>query len=47
VFTKNELEKIAQLCIKNDVICVSDEVYENIVFDKPHVRIGSIEKQPI
>ena len=44
VFTKEELEKIAQLCIKHDVICISDEVYEHIAYDKPHIRIGIISK---
>ena len=42
VFTKNELEKIAQLCIRHNVICISDEVYEHIAYDKPHLRIGII-----
>lgn len=43
VFTQNELEKIAELCIKWDVICVSDEVYEWLVYDnQKHIRICTI-----
>lgn len=42
VFTQKELNKIAELCIKYNVICVSDEVYEHVVFDKPHIRIASL-----
>uniref|UniRef100_A0A6M2DW65 Putative kynurenine aminotransferase glutamine transaminase k n=1 Tax=Xenopsylla cheopis TaxID=163159 RepID=A0A6M2DW65_XENCH len=41
VFTLKELEFIAELCKKWDVLCVSDEVYEWMVF-KPnkHIRMG-------
>ena len=41
VYTCKELEKIAELCIKHNVICVSDEVYEHYTFDNPHIRIGT------
>ncbi len=41
VYTQQELEKIAELCIKHNVICIADEVYEHIVYDKPHIRIGN------
>ena len=38
VFTEAELSTIAKLCIKHDVLCVTDEIYEHIVFDgAPHV----------
>lgn len=37
------MEKIADLCHKYNVLCVSDEVYEWIVYDNnEHVRIGSL-----
>lgn len=41
VFTLEELEIIANLCKRFDVLCVSDEVYEWMIY-KPykHVRIG-------
>ncbi|CAF0994078.1 unnamed protein product [Rotaria sordida] len=44
VFTRNELEHIANLCQKHDVICISDEVYEWIVYDenKKHIRIATL-----
>lgn len=32
VFTRAELERIAALCIEHDVIAVTDEVYDRIVF---------------
>lgn len=40
VFSRVELEKIAKLCIKHNVLCISDEVYEFIVYDRPHIRMG-------
>jgi kynurenine---oxoglutarate transaminase / cysteine-S-conjugate beta-lyase / glutamine---phenylpyruvate transaminase len=40
VFTKQELEQVALLCIKYNTLCISDEVYEHITYDKPHLRIG-------
>jgi N-succinyldiaminopimelate aminotransferase len=33
VFTREELELIASLCRRYDVVAVSDEVYEHIIFD--------------
>ena len=42
VYTKEELEKIAQLCIKWNCICISDEVYEHIAYDRKHTRIATL-----
>ncbi|XKL68026.1 hypothetical protein PGB90_003517 [Kerria lacca] len=43
VFTKEELTIIAELCIKYDVICVSDEVYEWMVYEPAkHVKIATL-----
>jgi kynurenine--oxoglutarate transaminase/cysteine-S-conjugate beta-lyase/glutamine--phenylpyruvate transaminase len=41
VFTEKELQLIADLCKKWNVLCISDEVYEWLVY-KPykHIRIG-------
>jgi len=39
--TQEELELIAELCRKHDVIVVSDEVYEWLVYPpQKHIRIG-------
>ena len=36
---------IADLCKKHDVLCVSDEVYEWLIYPgSEHVRIGSNDK---
>ncbi|KAJ9573680.1 hypothetical protein L9F63_008950 [Diploptera punctata] len=43
VFTQKELELIADLCKKWNVLCISDEVYEWLVY-KPykHIRIATL-----
>ncbi|XP_068609226.1 uncharacterized protein [Brachionichthys hirsutus] len=43
VYRGEELQLIADLCIKHDVICVSDEVYEWLTYDgAKHVKIASL-----
>ena len=44
VFTREELEHIADLCQKHQVICISDEVYEWITYDskKKHIRMATL-----
>jgi aspartate/methionine/tyrosine aminotransferase len=43
VFTTDELSTIARLCQRFDVIAISDEIYEHIVFDgHAHVPIASL-----
>jgi aminotransferase len=34
VFTRSELEQIAQLCVEHDVLAVTDEIYEHILYDR-------------
>ena len=44
VFTREELQTIAALCRKWDVIAISDEIYEHIIYDDwAHVPIASLE----
>ena len=41
VFKKDELQVIADLCIKYDVMCIADEVYEWLVYSgNEHFKIG-------
>jgi len=42
VLDDQELEAIAALCMEHDLLCVSDEVYERLVFDGRHRSIASI-----
>ena len=44
VFTRDELETIAALCRKWDVIAITDEIYEHIIYDGArHVPIATLE----
>jgi kynurenine--oxoglutarate transaminase/cysteine-S-conjugate beta-lyase/glutamine--phenylpyruvate transaminase len=50
VFTLDELTHIADLCKKWNVVCISDEVYEWLVYDsRKHTRMGkdSTSKLPL
>lgn len=41
MFSKAELKLVASLCQQQDVICISDEVYQLLVFDgQQHISIG-------
>src|SRR5205085_3359718 len=43
VFTRQELGMLAQLCIEHDVVVISDEVYEHLLFDDArHIPIASL-----
>ncbi len=45
VFTKDELKLIADLCTEHDVIAVTDEIYEYILYNgKKHISIASINE---
>jgi N-succinyldiaminopimelate aminotransferase len=37
VLARSELELIAAACVEHDLICISDEVYEHLVYDGEHV----------
>jgi N-succinyldiaminopimelate aminotransferase len=42
IFSKDELGAIARLCRERDVLCVTDEVYEHLVYEGRHVPMASI-----
>ncbi|MCC7535995.1 MAG: aminotransferase class I/II-fold pyridoxal phosphate-dependent enzyme [Deltaproteobacteria bacterium] len=41
-FCREELEHVARLCIRHDVVCVADEVYEHLVYEGSHVPIATL-----
>ena len=48
VFTREELEYIAALCIEFDAICFTDEIYEHILYvdegvEREHISMAAIE----
>lgn len=43
VLDENTLQELADLCIENDLLVVSDEIYEKMVYDgTKHISIGSL-----
>ncbi len=44
VWSREELEKIIEICIENDVSIISDEIHADVVYEKVHHIIGSFEK---
>jgi N-succinyldiaminopimelate aminotransferase len=42
VFTRAELEAIAELCHRRDLIAITDEVYEHLAFDRAHLSLATL-----
>jgi aminotransferase len=43
VFTRAELEGVAQLCLEHDAVAITDEIYDRILYDgRPHVPLASL-----
>ncbi|MDQ3405269.1 MAG: pyridoxal phosphate-dependent aminotransferase [Actinomycetota bacterium] len=43
VLTRVELEAVAALCVEYDLVAITDEVYEDLVFDgREHLPLGSL-----
>ena len=42
VFSRTELQDIAAVCQERDLLCISDEVYEHLVYDGEHTPIASL-----
>ncbi|MEA2103676.1 MAG: pyridoxal phosphate-dependent aminotransferase [Candidatus Cloacimonadota bacterium] len=46
VYTRKELEEIAEVCLKNDIVVISDEIYEKLIYDDvEHISIASLSKE--
>lgn len=43
VFTRRELSLIAELCVKHDVLAITDEIYEHIIYTSdPHISLATL-----
>jgi N-succinyldiaminopimelate aminotransferase len=42
VFGRDELQAVADVCIEHDLVCVTDEVYEHLVFDGEHIPLATL-----
>ena len=45
VYEKKELEKIAELCVKNNIFVLSDEIYEKLIYEKEHISMASLNEE--
>ncbi|HQC64196.1 MAG TPA: MalY/PatB family protein [Anaerolineaceae bacterium] len=46
VYRRDELEKFAEICLRHDVIIVSDEIHCDILYDdRKHIPIASMSKE--
>lgn len=46
VYSKQELKEIGEVCLKHDLLIVSDEIYEKLIYtDEPHVSIASLSNE--
>ena len=44
ILERKELEKIAQICIENDIYVLSDEIYSALTYKEKHVSIAEISE---
>src|SRR5207249_2489903 len=42
VFSRDELGSISTLCLEHDVLAITDEIYEHIVYEGQHVPIATL-----
>ena len=42
VFTEDELERVARCCVDHDLLAVTDEVYEHLVFEGTHIPLATL-----
>jgi len=46
IYNRKELEKIAAVCVKHNIMIISDEIYEKLIYDgKEHVSIATISDE--
>jgi len=46
VFDRKALRGLLDLCLERGITVISDEAYEDLVYEKKHVSIGSMEESP-
>ena len=46
VFGRKELRGLLDLCLEHGIKVISDEAYEDLVYEKKHVSVGSMEESP-
>lgn len=46
LYTREELEKLGEVCIEKDILIISDEIYEHLIYEgSTHVSIASLSPE--
>jgi len=46
MYNEEELKKLGEVCLKHDILIVSDEIYEKLIYtDEPHVSIAALSPE--
>ncbi len=43
VYSEEELRDIAEILVSNNILCISDEIYEKIIYEDRHISIASLD----
>jgi len=43
VFDREELEAVADICRRHDILAITDEIYEHIIYDGEHIPLATLE----
>lgn len=42
VYSKEELQHIADICVEKNILVISDEIYEPLIYEKKHISIAEL-----
>jgi len=43
VFDRAELQAVAETCVEHDLLCITDEIYEHILYEGEHVPLATLD----
>ncbi|MGH7504565.1 MAG: pyridoxal phosphate-dependent aminotransferase [Longimicrobiales bacterium] len=43
VFSRAERQAIAELCLRHDLLAITDEIYEHIIYDAEHIPLATLD----
>ena len=45
VYSEKELRELSKIILKSGIYCLSDEIYEKVIYDERHVSIASLDNE--
>ncbi len=46
IYSENQLREIGNICVKNDIFILADEIYEKLIYDgEKHISIGTLSEE--